>query len=255
MLKKILIGYDGGEEAQDAAAFAADLARSCDANLALAACFPLDAELDSLLWASLDDRGERLFKPVLADLGERCSETHSLAGDAHTTLALAARELDADAIVVGSTHRGLLGRILIGSTASALVHEAAAPVIVVPRGWRLRGGEPIHELLVADDGSPEARAAVALADEIARSAGANVRALRITGEGDPAPALVARAEGADLMLLGSRGYGRMLTTLLGSVSTHMIRTLPCPLLIVPARAVGAGGSLADAGESVEGAAT
>lgn len=253
VLTKILIGYDGSDEARDAVAFGASLAASCGAELALAGCFPLDAETDALLWASLQERGDALFKPVLADLGELCSETRALTGDASQALARAARELNADAIVVGSSHRGHLGRVLIGSTAGALVHEAATPVIVAPRAWRFRGRQPLHELLVADDGSSEARAAGALAEEIAGATDANVRALRITSEGDPAVALVARAEGVDLMFLGSRGYGRMLGTLLGSVATHMIRAMPCPLLIVPARAVRVDGRLAGAGAEGVGA--
>ena len=70
--------------------------------------------------------------------------------------------------------------------------------------------------------------------------------------GDPAESIVAAAEseGADLILVGShgrRGLGRML---LGSVSDHVVRNAPCPVLV--ARAPTSRGGLPD---ELEGDAT
>lgn len=45
--------------------------------------------------------------------------------------------------------------------------------------------------------------------------------------------LVDAAEGADLLVVGSRGLGGVRGLLLGSVSTYCSHHLPCPLLIVP----------------------
>ncbi len=242
MIDNVLIGFDGSEESQDAVAFGADLARACGAKITLVASFPVEPELDTLLWVSLEDRGEALLGPVREGLGALCTETRAMLGEAPDALARAAVQLDADVIVVGSTHRGQLGRILFGSTARRLVHVASTPVVVVPRGRRLREPAAIGSLLIADDDSLEARAAAALADEMAKASGARLVDIRITGEGDPVLGLIAAADGVDLMLLGSRGYGRMRGTLLGSVSTHLIRTLPCPLLIVPTKAVRGSGA-------------
>ena len=44
--------------------------------------------------------------------------------------------------------------------------------------------------------------------------------------------LVARAEGADLLVVGSRGRGGVRSTLLGSVALHCVAHAPCPVVVV-----------------------
>jgi nucleotide-binding universal stress UspA family protein len=50
-------------------------------------------------------------------------------------------------------------------------------------------------------------------------------------EGDPAEALAEAAQGADLLVLGSRGYGPLRSVLLGSVSSHIVREAPCAVMV------------------------
>jgi len=53
-------------------------------------------------------------------------------------------------------------------------------------------------------------------------------------QGDPAKELAAVSEhGLDLLVVGSRGYGPLLTVLLGGVSSQLVRTASCPVLVVP----------------------
>jgi nucleotide-binding universal stress UspA family protein len=51
--------------------------------------------------------------------------------------------------------------------------------------------------------------------------------------GGSAPALLDAAEGADLLVVGSRGHGGFAGLLLGSTSMHCAHHPPCPLVIVP----------------------
>jgi nucleotide-binding universal stress UspA family protein len=61
-----------------------------------------------------------------------------------------------------------------------------------------------------------------------------LRALPVYEKGDPVAKLLERAaEGVDLLVLGSRGYGPVLRLIAGSVSVRVIRNAPCPVLLVP----------------------
>lgn len=53
-------------------------------------------------------------------------------------------------------------------------------------------------------------------------------------EGDPAEAIidVARTRSSDIIVMGSRGLGRLAGLVLGSVSQKVVAHAPCPVLIV-----------------------
>ena len=55
-------------------------------------------------------------------------------------------------------------------------------------------------------------------------------------EGAPGPAIVeaAQSEAADMIIVGTRGRGRVERFVLGSVSDHVVRHAACPVLIVRA---------------------
>ncbi len=52
-------------------------------------------------------------------------------------------------------------------------------------------------------------------------------------EGDPPAALAEAAAEADLLVLGSRGYGPLRSVLLGSVSSPLVREAPCAVMVAP----------------------
>lgn len=52
-------------------------------------------------------------------------------------------------------------------------------------------------------------------------------------EGTPAQVLVEAAQGADLLVVGTRGHGGFTGLLLGSVSQQAAHHAPCPVVIVP----------------------
>lgn len=51
-------------------------------------------------------------------------------------------------------------------------------------------------------------------------------------EGHPAPLLVKASEGADLLVVGSRGHGEFVGMLLGSVSEHCVTSAHCPVIVL-----------------------
>ena len=51
--------------------------------------------------------------------------------------------------------------------------------------------------------------------------------------GDPADQLGEHSAGLDLMLAGSRGYGPLRSVLVGGVSGRLMRTVQCPVIVVP----------------------
>ncbi|MEO3937743.1 universal stress protein [Dermatophilaceae bacterium Soc4.6] len=53
----------------------------------------------------------------------------------------------------------------------------------------------------------------------------------------PTDALVAEADGAELLVVGSRGWGDVRGLLLGSVSQGVLRRVPCPVAVVRPRLV------------------
>lgn len=185
----------------------------------------------------------------------------------------------AELIVVGSTHRHGLGRVMPGSTGERLLHGSAHPIAIAPAGWR---GSVIETIGAGFDGSTESRAALSAAAALARATGASLRALSVFEAPDPANPVYAvtshgygeiiselrdvrrrRLEAAmadlpcgadagthvidghpsevlaresdrlDLLVLGSRGYGALRATLVGSVAHQLAGSARCPLVLVP----------------------
>jgi len=97
----------------------------------------------------------------------------------------------------------------------------------------------------------------ALLDEAIAAAGP----VTVTGSvtrGHPAQVLIAAATGADLLVVGSRGHGRVVGTLIGSVSQLLVTQAPCAVTVVPdvqqlrqrhAAAASQGGDRRDGSES------
>lgn len=61
--------------------------------------------------------------------------------------------------------------------------------------------------------------------------------IRLPTGNAPRAIVAACAEGVDLLVVGSRGYGPMRGALIGSVSRHLVDHAPCPVLVVARHAV------------------
>ena len=203
----IIAGYDGREEGREAVALAHLIARVTAAKLIVAAVFPYNPShmgVEAYRRALEEDR-QTLLTPVLETLDEITAEGRAL-GDRSPARALEGliAEASADLVVLGSTSRGALRRITLGSVAERLLHGAACPVAVAPRGWSASDAE-LRVLAVGFDASRESRQALALAAELAESASATLRVIGIV-QGAPTGA----ASGGDAGVSGEPNLRREL---------------------------------------------
>ena len=185
--KPVLVGFDGSDESRDALALGCSLARWLDAQLVVGAVldyFPQDhvgAAVDSFERAMVEDR-ERLLEAVRDELGAGAAEFDSvLAMSAAHGLEVLADEHAAEIVVVGSTHRGPIGRVALGSMAERLLSGSSSAVAIAPRGYATAGGAPdgLREIGLAYDDSPEAHIALGVAAGIAAAAGSRLTLLRV----------------------------------------------------------------------------
>lgn len=88
-------------------------------------------------------------------------ESIGAAGPVHRVLMAAAESWPADLLVVGSHGRGIIGRLFHGSVAQMCVSNCQRSVRIA-RGGHRGGGRKNLRILVADDGSPTAEAAVSV---------------------------------------------------------------------------------------------
>lgn len=183
-------------------------------------------------------------------------------------IAAAARALGAGLIVTGLGPHSILDRALGGETALHLAQDATAPVLAVPAsattiprrviaaidfsatsvlaartaaGW-LRAGDELHLVSVAPKPRHSESAMPSIhpiVDRLARVGeelgvtGVRVEATELFG--DPARTLLDHAQriDADLIALGSHGYGAVKRLVLGSVASKIIRVASCAVLVAP----------------------
>ena len=120
----------------------------------------------------------------------------------------------------------------------AVVHRAQLLIVsVIDPNDLMRDGTNVPSVRslrwdqVRDDRQEAARRLVA------RSREAGVEAAFMVWTGDPGESILAAAasEAADMIVVGSHGRSRIGRMVIGSVSDHVVRHAPCPVLIVRAR--------------------
>lgn len=95
-----------------------------------------------------------------------------------------------DAVVVGSPHRGAIGRVLIGSVAASLLSGSPTAVAVAPVGYARQAHEPPRTIAVGYDGGPESRLALRNAEAIAERTGATLEVITVVKPASAAAAPV-----------------------------------------------------------------
>ena len=251
----IVVGVDGRAEGLDALALAERLATLDDAEFVVVAAYPYAPLSSRILDGPTDAAGAaRALDEARRALGRRRADLVTVPGSTPgRTLHEVAEERAAAVIVVGSSHRGPAGRLVLGGVTAETLRRAPCSVAVAPRGWA-SGARSLTRIGVAVDGSDRDRSAVAVARRLADliDARATVRTIHVETavsrargghdvdasvylEGEPADALAAHSARLDLMVLGSRGRGRLGAVVLGSVAARLVGMARCPVLALPSR--------------------
>lgn len=138
-MKRILVGLDASPRARHVLETAIDLARRTQSRVRLLRCVSLPPELPTNLWALPPAQMTETFLATAKREIEEAAEqvpaelldgAYAQVGVAWDALCSAAREIDADLIVIGSHGYGLLDRLL-GTTAAKVVNHADRSVLVV----------------------------------------------------------------------------------------------------------------------------
>jgi nucleotide-binding universal stress UspA family protein len=179
----IVVGYDGSDSGEDAAALGAQLARSTGDTLLVVTVYPQEnpigaGRVDAEWVAYMREQAQEIIegaKRFLEAHGVEASYRVVGSGSAAHGLDDVAEAEHAAMIVVGSSRRGARRRISPGSTGERLLHGAICPVAIAPRGTRDRPlQEPVKRIGVAYIDSPEAREAVRVAGELAAKTNATL---------------------------------------------------------------------------------
>ena len=217
------------------------------------------------------------FRALVAEQMRRCGVSGTLqvrTGSPPMEIATAAREVDAEIIVLGLGRHGIVERALGSETALQLVQIASVPVLAVPAeltslprrvlaatdfsptslaGARataqwLSKSNVLHLVYVAGEwhgGYPlEQRVSAesvlaAVARQIETPEGVVIEQSVV--EGEPATRLLelASTSKADLLVLGSHGYGFWKRLTIGSVASKIIRLTRIAVYVTPIGCIGA----------------
>jgi nucleotide-binding universal stress UspA family protein len=247
-----------GLDSADGVQLGAQLAAILGEPLVLASAYRYDPVGNSAVVAAADNdrradaaramlERARRFVPAEMEIRE---EIVPARGIAHALVDLA---IDVDACLLA------VGRDTTGRVTRSLLSRAPCPVAVAPLSVPLPRSGPLRRIGVAVDGSTTARTALTAAVQLAAagdtrlvllSAGAMpepvaawLHVARISLDdvehetraltGDPGAALAEASADLDLLVCGTRGRGRAVGAILGSVSAHLIEHAQCPLLVVP----------------------
>ena len=182
MTKRIVIAVDATQRSLDALALGKLLADATSAPVGLVTVFPYDPLRDRSEEELTRVRAEA--RAILVELADQValegSDAEVIAGNRPARELQHLSERDATGvIVVGSTGRGRVGRVVPGSVGERLLTGSAAPVAIAPRGYAERPAAKVEIIGVAFDGSDESRHALEAGRLLARAAGARLRVITV----------------------------------------------------------------------------
>jgi len=226
---------------------------------------------DAAVVAAERQNGERILADGVRRASDLmgAGEVRQLLVFGQATAVLCERSHDADEIVLGCRGRGGIAGTLLGSVSWQVAAHARCPVVVVRGRWRSVGDYTTRPVVVGVDGSASADAALGFGFAQARLRGVpllavcaladapgslggylglqaefeqaiarhekkhpEVPVLRHVAQGGARDALLAAANDAQLLVVGSRGRGGVTGMLLGSVSQAVLHHAACPVAVV-----------------------
>lgn len=273
MFRKVMVGIDGGDGGRDAMALAQVL-RSDETEVIFAHVYvgePVAWRGSSAAYESvLREDAAKLLQSARDEAGVRATLKFHSSPSPGRGLHEMAEDLGADLLVVGSSRRGHLGRVLNADDTRHALNGAPCPVAVAPAGFA-NEARPVEKIGVAYDGSPESGYALAFARQMSAELSATLAACEViyfparlyvgpafpdrstvqqslteirariedlggvephARYGDPAEELSQFSESLDLLIVGSRGYGPLGRLVYGSTSQRLAHNARCPLLVL-----------------------
>lgn len=219
----------------------------------------------------LRDEVERHAGPVI---GDRAYDIHVTIGLPVPSILTAAKERNADLIVMGTHLRHGWRRALLGSVSEGVLHGSECPVLTVATHDGYVGAAPyaITHVLCPVNFTDVARESLHVAARLAEAFGARLTAVRVLEpyevmdvkdeeerlrnwiapelqevcslrqlvvRGGPAERVLDCADdvGADFLVIGAQHKLVRDATVLGTTSERVIRFAPCPVLVVPRQVV------------------
>jgi len=174
----VIVGFDGSEHASDALVLARALAQTLQTRLVAVVAYTPEKWLWAPGTAEPMDANEReravtRVEAILSGLDDREIRTVASRSAAGALHAEAERE-QAQIIVVGSSHREGLGRVVLGTVTDDVLEAAPCAVAVAPAG--LASKQPLHfsKIGVGFDDAPPAHNALGFARSLARRAHAEL---------------------------------------------------------------------------------
>lgn len=273
MFDTVVVGIDGRFGGRDSLALARQLADE-GADLVLAHVYsemPVHLRGLSPALAAERERSEQTLEAARAEAGidvRLCSVGSPSVGRGLHELA---ERVGADLMVIGSSSRGLAGRVLLSDHTRASLNGAPCAIAVAPTNYAEQN-EAWSTIGVGYDESQESEHALAVARELARRCGARVSACEVVSipalalGGDSAigaqihdlvkqaqerlaeqlhdveihatygtagEELALFAASIDLLVVGSRGYGPVGRLVHGSTLLRLTHQTRCPLLVLP----------------------
>ena len=273
MYKSVLVGVDFRQSGRDAIALARTLTDP-QGSMTLVHVYPgRFMPTHAVTPERLDEeraRGERRLETERSEMGVEAELVLTQGPTPGQGLHEQAEQRAADLLVLGSCHRGTVGRAMLGDDTRGALNGAPCAIAIAPTGYAEQP-QRLAKIGVGYNGSPESKVALQAAKDLAASTGAEIVAFHLVtlpayAYGAVGAAVLANLDVAveeaekevhalegvegraqyglasdladlaadvDLMVVGSRGYGPWGRLVHGSTSNRLARHIRAPLLVVP----------------------